>query len=87
VPPHAVTRISGEVPTVGKTKRAELPPAVAAKVCIDTSGKVTSVDMITKLERLTSVDLSHAIHTWRYQPYKQNGVAAPACFVVSFRVQ
>jgi hypothetical protein len=43
--------------------------------------------MITKLERLTSVDLAHAIETWRYQPYKQGGVAVSACFVVSFRVQ
>jgi len=87
VPPSAVQRLSGEMPAVGKSKRAEVPPVVAAKVCIDTTGKVSSVDMITKLERLTSVDLSHALHNWRYAPYKQGGVAVPACFVVSFRVQ
>lgn len=87
VPPTAVRRLAGEVPTLGKSKRAEVPPVVAAKVCIDTAGKVTTVDMITKLERLTSVDLSHALHGWRYAPYKQGGVAVPACFVVSFRVQ
>ncbi|MBA3501428.1 MAG: PEGA domain-containing protein, partial [Deltaproteobacteria bacterium] len=87
VPPSKVTRISGAMPTLGKSKRAEVPSVVAAKVCIDTTGKVSSVDMITKLERLTSVDLSHAVHLWRYQPYKQNAVAVPACFVVSFRVQ
>jgi hypothetical protein len=87
VPPSKVTRISGEMPTLGKSKRAEVPPVVAAKVCIDASGKVTGVNLITKLERLTSVDLSNAVHGWRYQPYKQNGTAVPACFVVSFRVQ
>jgi hypothetical protein len=75
------------MPTLGKSKRAEVPPVVAAKVCIDTAGKVSSVEMITKLERLTSMDLSHAIHTWRYSPYKPGGLATPACFVVSFRVQ
>jgi eukaryotic-like serine/threonine-protein kinase len=87
VPPSAVQRISGEMPTLGKTKRAETPPVVAAKVCIDTTGRVSSVDMITKLERLTSMDLGTAVKSWRYAPYKQNGVATAACFVVSFRVQ
>ena len=87
VPPTAVKRLSGSVPTVGKSKRADVPPVVAAKVCIDTAGKVTTVAMITKLERLTSVDLSNAIQSWRYAPYKQQGIAVPACFVVSFRVQ
>jgi hypothetical protein len=87
VPPNAVTRIAGDTPTIGKTKRAEVPSVVAAKVCIDTTGTVTRVEMITKLERLTSVDLAHAVKTWRYAPYKQAGVAVPACFGVSFRVQ
>ncbi|MBA3395740.1 MAG: protein kinase [Deltaproteobacteria bacterium] len=87
VPPSAVTKLSGLTPTIGKTKRAEVPPVVAAKVCIDPTGKVSSVAMITKLERLTSVDLSHAIKTWRYAPHQVGGVAVSACFVVSFRVQ
>jgi hypothetical protein len=87
VPPTAVKRISGDAPTVSKSKKSEVPPAVSAKVCIDTSGKVSSVDMITKLERMTSLDLGNAIKGWRYAPYKQAGTAVPACFVVSFRVQ
>ena len=64
-----------------------MPAVVAAKVCIDATGKVTSVDMITKLERLTSMDLAHAVRSWRYAPYRQAGVAVTACFGVSFRVQ
>ncbi len=87
VPPSAVTKLSGLTPTIGKTKRAEVPPVVAAKVCIDLTGRVASVAMLSKLERLTSVDLGHAIKTWRYAPYKVGGVAVSACFVVSFRVQ
>jgi serine/threonine protein kinase len=87
VPPTAVKRISGDAPTVSKSKKSEVPPAVSAKVCIDTSGNVSSVTMITKLERMTSLDLGNAIKGWRYAPYKQAGTAVPACFVVSFRVQ
>nr|MDQ3368694.1 hypothetical protein [Myxococcota bacterium] len=87
VPPSAVTRISGELPALGKSKRTEMPPVVAAKVCIAPTGRVTSVEMITKLERLTSMDLGNAIKGWQYAPYKQAGVAVAACFVVSFRVQ
>jgi len=82
-----VTKLSGGTPTVGKTKRGEVPPVVAAKVCIDTTGKVSRVQLITKLERVTSLDLTNALETWRYAPYLQAGVARPACFVVSFRVQ
>ncbi|HLL23563.1 MAG TPA: PEGA domain-containing protein, partial [Kofleriaceae bacterium] len=87
VPPTAVKRIAGDLPTLGKSKRAEVPPAVAAKVCINASGKVYGVDIITKLERMTTIDLTNAISTWRYEPYKQAGTATSACFVVSFRVQ
>ncbi|HEU0032373.1 MAG TPA: protein kinase [Kofleriaceae bacterium] len=87
VAPTAVTRVAGDTPTLSKTKRAEMPPVVAAKVCIDTAGAVSSVDMITKLERLTVLDLTAAIRGWRYAPYKQAGTAVPACFVVSFRVK
>jgi hypothetical protein len=87
VPPTAVTKLSGEAPTVGKQLRAEMPPVVAAKVCIDTSGRVGKVTMITKLERHTANDLANAIKAWRYTPYKQSGVAIPACFSVSMRVK
>ncbi|MCW5808109.1 MAG: PEGA domain-containing protein, partial [Deltaproteobacteria bacterium] len=88
VTPNAVTKISGETPNVAKSKRAEMPSTVAAKVCIDTSGKVTNVSVITqKLERMTVGDLTSALYAWRYKPHMVNGVATPACFVVSFQVK
>jgi len=87
VAPTVVTRIAGETPTLGKSRRVEVPPVIAAKVCIDPGGAVTSVDMITKLERHTVLDLTHTIRAWRYAPFKQAGVAVAACFVVSFRVK
>jgi hypothetical protein len=88
VAPTMVTRVGGDTPTVNKSHRAEVPPVVAAKVCIDTAGHVTSVAVLTKqLERMTVSDLTNALKGWTYKPYLQGGVAVPACFVVSFRVR
>ncbi len=87
IAPTAVTRVSGDTPTLGKSKNAEIPAVIAAKVCIDTGGNVTSVQMISKLERHTASDLASTMRGWRYSPYKQAGVALSACFVVSFRAK
>ena len=87
VPPSAVTKLSGSPPQIGKTKNTDLPAVVAAKVCIDAAGRVTSADMITKIERRSATDLVDAIRTWQYAPYKQSGVPTPACFAISFRVR
>ncbi len=87
VPPTAVKRIGGAIPTVASSKRDQMPGSVSAKVCIDTSGTITDVAMMTKLERMTALDLARGIRTWTYAPYKDNGVAVAACFVVSFKVK
>jgi hypothetical protein len=87
VPPTAVTRIAGATPTVGKSQRGEVPPVVAAKVCITATGRVADVAVVTKLERRTSNDLIAALRDWAYKPYLQAGVAVPACFVVTFRTK
>jgi serine/threonine protein kinase len=87
VAPNAVKRVSGETPTLGASKPQNMPPVVSSKVCIDTSGAVTGVEILTKLERHTTSDLAAAIKTWRYAPYKQDGAAAAACFSVNFRVK
>ena len=87
VAPNAVRRVAGETPTLGASKPENMPPVVAAKVCIDTSGAVSSIDIITKLERHTTVDLVSSMKAWRYAPYKQDGTAVPACFSVNFRVK
>jgi hypothetical protein len=87
VAPTAVRRISGETPTLGASRPDQMPSVVAAKVCIDSRGTVTSVDIISKLERHTGSDLARTIRGWRYAPYKQAGTAVPACFSVNFRVK
>ncbi|HEY4239810.1 MAG TPA: protein kinase [Kofleriaceae bacterium] len=86
VPPTAVTRISGGT-DVTRIKGTEIPPVIAAKVCIDTSGKVAAADLLTKIEKHTGAELVESIRGWRYQPYVKDGAPTPACFVVSFRVK
>ena len=78
---------SGALPTLGTSRPDQVPPVVAARVCIDTAGKVTSVDMITKLERHTAADLASAIKSWKYAPYHKDGQPTSACFSVNFRVK
>ncbi len=87
VAPTAVTKLSGETPNLGIAKNVDVPPVVAAKVCIDPAGAVTSATIINKLEHHANADLVDAIRTWRYAPYKQHGSPLAACFVVSFRVK
>jgi len=87
VAPTAVTRLGGTTPSVAKSKRGAVPPVVSAKVCIDLAGRVSDVEVLTKLERMTVIDLTSSLETWTYAPYKQHGAPVPACFVVSFRVK
>jgi serine/threonine protein kinase len=87
VAPTAVTKLSGETPSMGKAKNADIPPVVAAKVCIDTAGQVTTVDALTKLDRIPKQGLVEGLMSWRYVPYKKDGVATAACFSVTLRVK
>jgi hypothetical protein len=90
VPPGAVHRVSGSLPTIDTQPRAgETPPSkISTMLCIDTSGNVTTVKILTKgLPGTVPSDLQNAMSGWKYQPYKQGPNAAPACFVVSFAVK
>lgn len=87
IPPSKVTKLSGDVPELAKTRHAEIPPVVAAKLCIDHTGAVTSADLITKLEARAALEMVQTLRNWRYTPYKPAGSSVPtaACFAVSFR--
>ncbi|HWO18795.1 MAG TPA: protein kinase [Kofleriaceae bacterium] len=87
VPQSWVTRIGGAAPTIKVSRPDELPTIVAAKLCIDTQGRVTSVDVPTKLERQTAAELKHALEGWTYQPYRHQGAVVPVCFVASLRTK
>jgi eukaryotic-like serine/threonine-protein kinase len=87
VPPNAVKKVSGEPPSIEKFKNVELPAMLAAKICIDHTGRVTSADMMTKVTTRVANDLTASLRTWRYAPYMLKGAASPACFVVTFRAK
>ncbi|HUJ60077.1 MAG TPA: serine/threonine-protein kinase [Kofleriaceae bacterium] len=86
VPPTAVTRLSGDPPTIAQLRNTSLPSLISAKLCIDTTGAVTSVD-IPKIERHAQADLIEALKAWRYAPYQRDGAPSPACFSVTFRIK
>ncbi len=85
VAPTAVTKISGDVPSLSASRGSDIPLVIAAKLCIDATGHVTSVDVVSKLERRTADALAEGLRGWRYAPYKPGGNASPACFAVSLR--
>jgi serine/threonine protein kinase len=87
VPSTAVTKRSGAVPTLSPTRADDLPTTISAKVCIDTSGRVATAEVLSKIDHRSAAELADAIRTWTYAPYTSGGVAVPACFIVSFRVK
>lgn len=87
VPPVAVKKIAGDPPSIAKYRNMELPASVAAKLCIDETGKVTSANMMTRLERRIANDITAELRDWRYAPYKIKGAPSPACFVVTLRTK
>jgi hypothetical protein len=64
-----------------------LPTITAAKLCIDTSGNVASVDFVAKLDKRVATDLADQLKTWKYKPYVLRGTAIGACFVVTMRMK
>ncbi len=84
VPPAAVTKLAGELPDLAKL---EVPPVVSAKVCIDTFGAVTSVDLADKIDHHAADELAAAIQRWTYAPYNNSGVARSVCFVLTLTLR
>ena len=83
---RAVTRIGGKTPVIGESRYDEVPPVISAKICIDTAGRVTAVDVLTKLEAEMERALANTLEGWTYAPYRLNGAAVPVCFAVSLHV-
>ena len=82
-----MTKVAGDPPNIAKLKGVDLPPVIAAKVCIDPSGAVMSADIVSKIDHRAASDLADQLRGWRYSPYKKDGVAMSACFSVAFRVR
>lgn len=85
--PNTLSRVSGEMPKFSATSSDDLPATVSSKVCVDAGGRVSSVGVLTKLDGDARGAIESAIRTWRYSPYRENNVAQPACFIVTFRLK
>jgi len=87
VSPTAVTRISGRSPSPTRIRGVEIPSAISAKLCIDEAGQVTSSEVLTELPVAAAAEIATALRSWRYTPYKVDGVARAACFITTFRTR
>lgn len=83
----AVKRLSGEAPNLRTGRMDDLPKLISAKLCIDTSGNVGSVDIIQKIDSRFVKELQSTLKKWKYAPYMLNGSARAACFVVPMRIK
>jgi hypothetical protein len=87
VPAQQVQKLSGTTPNIEAFKNSDVPAMISAKLCIDPAGKVIDVSVLTKLDRQAQTDLADALEAWSYAPYKRDGAAVNACFVVTLRVK
>jgi hypothetical protein len=87
VAPNAVSKLSGDAPNITRYRSQSMPQVTAAKVCIDPSGSVSSVDFVGKLDKRIASDLADQLKTWKYKPYLRAGSAVGACFVVTMRMK
>ena len=57
----------------------------AYRVCLGTRGDISSVTRIASTKYAEYDDtIARAIQGWKYHPYTANGVAVPACGMVTF---
>lgn len=66
-------RTSGELPHV-KT-------ALDVRLCIDATGKVTSVELDPGVDRVVQAEVTSRVSGWRFEPYTRAGVATAACLI------
>jgi hypothetical protein len=87
VTPDRAKRQSGTVPKLRFPPWEQAPPAVTAKLCVDASGAVYSVTVLSKLSGGVRSAVVSGLKRWRYKPVVQAGQNVPACFVTTFKVE
>ncbi len=87
-----ITKRSGALPLI-RLKGAEVDKGapqtskpIKARMCIDTSGRVTSVKVLNTIPAKMMTVVRRALKSWRYEPYIQDGSPVPACFVSQHRL-
>jgi protein TonB len=78
-------RIAGADPAyTPEAKAARVTGDVRLRVCFDTSGAVTTVDVKHGLPMGLTESAIRAVRGWRYRPYLMNGQAVPGCLFTKF---
>ena len=81
----AVTKLSGEIPTI-KASGGESNGDVLVKMCLDETGRVTSVKIVKSTADVAG-ELSRALGSWRYKPYlNADQKPSAVCFPLSLRL-
>jgi TonB family protein len=61
-------------------------PVVVVKLCVDSAGAVSSVDVTKSCGNAAGDDsIVSKVRAWRFRPYTVNGAAVPVCTVKLFR--
>lgn len=85
VPASSVIKLSGSIPAL-KVNSSEESADVIAKICIDETGRVTSVKLVKGLPEIAD-ELRAAFMGWRYKPYSNAaGAVSGACFALQMHV-
>jgi len=82
----AVSKLSGDLPAIKVTGQGGGSADLLVKLCIDESGRVTSVTSKKATPEIMT-QLQAALMRWRYKPYRTAAnEASAACFGLSLRV-
>ncbi len=79
-------KLAGEQPEyLRKAKMAGVQGVIVIKVCLKSNGRVDmGKTKILKHIPILDGEVLSKVKTWRYKPYKVDGVARPVCFSVKF---
>jgi serine/threonine protein kinase len=87
ITPDRAIRQSGSVPRLRFPPWEQAPAAVAYKLCVDASGAVSSVTVLSKLSSGVRAAVIDGLKRWRYKPVLQAGQKVSACFATTFKVE
>jgi len=87
ISPNRTRRESGTVPPIRFPRWEQAPSQLTAKLCIDTSGTVTSVSVISPVSQEVRSTVVKGLSQWKYRPVVEGDSKVPACFATTFRVR
>jgi len=87
ITPDRAVRESGAIPRLRFPPWEQAPPMVAYKLCIDATGAVSSVTVLSKLSTTVHSAVVDGLRRWRYKPVVQAGQKVSACFATTFKTE